>query len=51
MKITIDIQNCQECPFSWSHTSQSGKTWVCDKLCDNIGAGDTVNERCPIKEE
>lgn len=51
MKVTIEIQNCQGCPYSWSHTNQNGhKTWVCDKLQDNVDRGDVVNYRCPLKK-
>ena len=50
MKVLIDIENCQECPYSWSHANQSErKTWVCDKLQDNIGGGDVIQENCPLK--
>lgn len=50
MKIEIEIQNCQDCPYSWSHTSgASGTSWVCDKLSDNVGKGDVVCEDCPLE--
>ena len=52
MKITIDIQNCRECPFSsGGDTKHPHESWVCDKLSDNIGAGDTVFEGCPLVGE
>lgn len=51
MKITIDIPNCQECPFSWpGDTKNPHESVVCDKLQDNIGKGDAINKRCPLKE-
>lgn len=48
----INIENCQECPYSWAHTGHTDrKTWVCDKLQDNVGVGDTIHKECPwIKE-
>jgi hypothetical protein len=51
MRLQIDIENCQECPYSWPHTNTAGtKTWVCDKLQDNIGKGDAVCRECPLVE-
>lgn len=50
MKVTIDIPNCRECPFSsGGDTKHPHESWVCDKLQDNIGVGDTVDERCPLR--
>ena len=50
MKVEIDIQNCKECPFSFGgDTKYPHESWVCDKLQDNIGAGDVVSCRCPLK--
>ena len=52
MKIQIDIENCQGCPYSWSHVNHDGqRTWVCDKLQDNVGSGDTIHKKCPLKGE
>ena len=52
MKIELDIQNCQDCPFSWSHVNHDGvKTWVCDKLQDNVGKGDVIHEECPFEKD
>ncbi len=49
MKVTIEIKNCQECPFSWPGDYKNPhKSWVCDKLQDNIGPGVDVYERCPL---
>lgn len=51
MKVTIDIENCRECPYSWVHTNQNGNTSVvCDKLQDNVGIGLAVSSRCPLGE-
>ena len=51
MRIQIDIENCQECPYSWGHINTAGaKTWVCDKLQDNVGKGDGIHEACPLVE-
>lgn len=50
MKIEIEIENCAGCPYSWSHTNgQSGTSWVCDKLGDNVGDGQVIHEDCPLK--
>lgn len=52
MKIEIDIENCKECPYSWLHRNVAGDTSVvCDKLSDNVGAGHTVFEGCPLAAE
>ncbi len=49
MKVTIDIQNCRECPYSSpGDLKRSHESWVCDKLQDNVGVGDTVSGRCPL---
>ncbi len=51
MKVTIEIKNCQECPFSWPGDHKNPhESWVCDKLQDNIGPGVDVYERCPLEE-
>ena len=51
MKITIDIKNCRECPYSsGGDMKYPHESWVCESLQDNIGKGDTVSERCPLKE-
>jgi len=52
MIVQIEIKNCQDCPYSWpGDTKNPHQSWVCDKLQDNIGKGDTVSDRCPLKGE
>lgn len=52
MLLQIDVKNCKECPYSWpGDMKMSHKSYVCDRLSDNIGAGDVVSERCPFREE
>jgi hypothetical protein len=52
MRVTIEIENCQGCPFGWSHTNHAGEaTVVCDKLQDNVGVGGVVFEGCPLVVE
>ena len=52
MIVTIDVLNCRECPYSFGgDTKHPHESWVCDKLQDNIGAGDSISERCPLVGE
>ena len=52
MIVTIDVPNCRECPYSFGgDTKHPHESWVCDKLQDNIGAGDSISERCPLVGE
>lgn len=51
MKIEIEIENCQDCPYSWSHSNCNGlRSVVCDKLQDNVGMGDVIHRDCPLRE-
>ena len=52
MKVTVDIPNCRECPYSsGGDTKHPHESWVCVILMDNIGPGDTVFEGCPLVGE
>jgi len=52
MQITIDIKNCKECPYSsCGDTKHPPESWVCDKLQDNIGSGDGISDRCPLRKQ
>ena len=51
MKVLIDIENCRECPYSWGGDMHNPhESWVCSKLADNVGPGDTIHEDCPLRE-
>ncbi len=52
MKVTIDIQYCEECPYSWpGDTKSPHESVVCDQLQDNVGKGDTVSDRCLLEKQ
>ena len=50
--VVLDIENCEDCPFGWSHTNHAGESSVvCDKLQDNVGVGEIIYENCPLVTE